>query len=447
MSLTHLEILAALKERTEGEALFRPSSSARLLACYGSIQLGARVPPGSRRSSSYAKEGTAAHYVASTALTGGPQPEEWVGRWVHTEGLDKEGWLVDAEMAEFVQFYVDEVRFRITPGATLLVEQKLSLASFDPTDLVLAENRGTGDAVILDHAAKRITVCDLKYGKGVVVAGESPQLRNYGTMALLNYPHPEGWQEVRVVVVQPRLPNEDDRIKEVVYSVHDLSLDFVGELYAAMRASLEPDPPLNPGPHCKWCPAAEGRICPALAEAQENLYRDAFAKVPMFTASDTRPPTDTRAVVIANPGQKAVSTKDAVILPSAADLTPDEIGVILNRRVLYDIWLGAVEQRAVKLEEMGVDVPGWKIVHRSGNRQWLDQAKVVAEMKKLGVEDIYTEPKLKSPAQMEKILPKTSRPVIEMLVTRPPGALTLVRDEDRRSKVTRSVDPIPLESR
>ncbi len=54
------------------------------------------------------------------------------------------------------------------------------------------------------------------------------------------------------------------------------------------------------------------------------------------------------------------------------------------------------------------------------------------------VGDMLAPQKLLSPAQMEKLLPKAHRALIEPLVERPPGAHTLVRDEDRRPAATTS---------
>ena len=67
------ERIAALKGAFRGEALFRPSSIGRVIACPGSVALcaAARQSGHRRFSSKYAKEGSAAHVVAEQALEGG----------------------------------------------------------------------------------------------------------------------------------------------------------------------------------------------------------------------------------------------------------------------------------------------------------------------------------------------------------------------------------------
>ncbi len=444
-------MLAALREAYKGEALFRPSSISRLIGCPGSVQLIARSPRDTRKSSIYATEGTIAHQVAQDALTGKRQPEEWVdriievpgpdgGKWVPQHDGKKAGWLVDAEMAEAVGVYIDEVAKRWTPDTLQYVEHALTLGALDPTDPIFAENRGTADAVLADAKRGRLTIVDLKYGKGVMVAGDSPQLKNYALMGLIAFGINGGWREVETVVVQPRATDERQRIKAVSHDPTDLLTDFLGRLGEAMHHSLDPDPPLNPDPTgawCRWCPAKA--TCPALQREATDLARDAFATMPPLNArSDlgALPP----AVYVGTPDQPqpaATPPKGTIVLPPATVLDPGDIATILQRRPLWEAWITSVEERASSLLEAGVAVPGWKLVRRTGNRRWKDKETAPDALRAMGVNTsaMYTDPELRSPAQIEKLLPKEKKGAIEDLVERPEGALTLVKAEDRRDGI------------
>ena len=136
------------------------------------------------------------------------------------------------------------------------------------------------------------------------------------------------------------------------------------------------------------------------------------------------------------------------MLPRIPDLDPGEIASILERRPLFDTWIEGIENRAVALLEIGTKIPGWKLVQRTGNRRWKEEATegVIADLlrKEGGVKvgDMFTSPKLKSPAQIEKLLEKNKRGLIDPLVERPLGAHTLVRDDDKRAGITSGFTPI-----
>ncbi len=441
-------MLAALREAYKGEAMFRPSSISRLLGCPGSVQLIARSPKEERRSSTYAQEGTVAHQVAQDALNGVRQPDEWADRVIHLDEGDwvpqsdgkKAGWLVNAEMVDAVGLYLDEVSSRWTPDTTQFVEHRLTLGALDPTDPVLAENRGTGDAVLVDPKRGKLTILDLKYGKGVMVAGDSPQLKNYALMGLVAFGTDSGWKEVETVVVQPRATDERQRVKSVSFDPVDLLTEFLPKLGEAMHRALDPDPPLvvDPtGAWCRWCPAKA--VCPALQREATDLARNVFAAMPPLSALSAIGPVPPAVFVgtTDQPLPMAAVPHGTVILPPATALDPSDIATILLRRPRWDAWITAIEERASNLLEAGVTVPGWKLVRRTGNRHWKDKDAAPDVLRALGVQThaMYTEPELLSPAKMEKLLPKEKRSAIADLVERPEGALTLVKAENRREGV------------
>ena len=146
-------------------------------------------------------------------------------------------------------------------------------------DPLLAENRGTADWLIVDRLRRRLTVVDLKYGKGVMVPGDSPQLKDYALMALVSVGVGGGWETVETVVVQPRAFAEAERVKSATFTPAGLMDAFLPALVGAMEESLDPKARLTPGKWCRWCPGAgpdeRGQpVCPALADRAPDALCD-----------------------------------------------------------------------------------------------------------------------------------------------------------------------------
>jgi hypothetical protein len=450
---SHAEIamLAALKNSYGGEALFRPSSISRTMNCPGSTQLIARAPKQQRFVSEYALDGTAMHTMAEKALHGEIMPDEWIDRHVEVkEGNTVHKRLVTAEMADAVETYVDGVRSKVTAGVELLVERYMSLSALDPADPVLAENRGTGDAILLDRARRRIGIDDLKSGKGVMVAADSPQLKNYALLATFNYPIEGGWREVELTIRQPRAVQESERLKTVVFDPAELMLGFMGALLEAMHGALAPDPPLKTGPWCRWCPGKDALICPAIAAEAMDIGRDVFNPGLRFSAASMMGPIPT-TVHLATPDQIAPSVVsqaagDVIVLPDASGFSAADCATILDREHLWDTFIEAVKSRAARFIEAGVTVPGWMMSSRSGNRRWkaTDEKETQEALRAIGLKtaEMYEIPKLKSPAQVEKMLKKDAKALLEPLVERPEGKPTLMRATADRPAVAHGMGPI-----
>lgn len=473
-------MLDALIAVSGGDALFRPSAAPRWMKCRGSVQLSARAPRDDRRSI-YADEGTAAHIVLNHALSGERRPEEYVGRQVRFDKEGMRGWFVDAEMAQTVQWCVDRVQdvLATAPDWEVFLEHQLTLGALDPSDPLLAQNRGTGDVVLVNRRLRWIIIVDLKYGRGVMVAGDSAQLLDYATMGLVAFGADGGWDRATTIVLQPRIPvgdmpdlplpdlweNKDPRFKCVDADPNDLLLRFLGEIGTAMEESLADDPPLVVGDHCRWCPARP--ICPALRAEALAIGSDPHGSVTSilhyhsesdsyFRAMTFNPGDGLVADVTGMPEHEAEAARRGIplIVPltvssampaipavpallESADMDPADIATVLERRKVYDSWIESVEHRAAQMIEAGITVPGWALERRSGNRRFkgIESAEGVktlvatlhAEPFSMKDEAIFTDPEIRSPAQIEKRLPKAARPSLEKLVERPEGSLQLVR--------------------
>lgn len=445
-----LAVLAELKKAYKGEAMFRPSSIGRSIVCPGSVRLIAEAfKAGYKRSSSkFALEGSAAHVVAEQALRGIRQPDEWTDRMVQLDdGGGMLGHFVDEEMTDCIEGYKDEVLSGLTNQDELFIEHRMSLAALDPSDPILGENRGTGDAVIINRATRRAKVKDLKYGKGVKVNAKTPQLRNYSVLTVLAFPDAH-IQEVEMTIFQPRLLNEADRRTSVTFSTADLMMDFLGELLQTFHNALSPDPALKTGSHCRWCPAKDMNMCPAIQAEAVNIGRDAFSVMPAHTASSMMGPIPTQVFVgtLEEPRPRIAVPPGAVTLPPVLGLSPSDIATVLERRELFDIWIKSIEQRACALIEAGVTVPGWMMSARAGHRKWKGEPAVVeASLREIGVKiiEMYSVPKMLSPAQIEKKLKPAMRGLIEPMVERPMGEPQLMRATEGRVPIGGGMGPIP----
>jgi Protein of unknown function (DUF2800) len=99
----------------------------------------------------------------------------------------------------------------------------------------------------------------------------------------------------------------------------------------------------------------------------------------------------------------------------------------------------------------GTEVPGFKIVLKRSRRKWKEEdpkllAKQILGLVDLEPDDVFTL-KVKSPAQIDKLLPKAKREDIEILWEKPQTGYALAPSSDPRPpaavKATDQFDEIP----
>jgi hypothetical protein len=399
---------------------FRPSSSDRITTCIGSTQMSEGIPSKGGRP---AREGTACHQVLEAALKGGPSPAEMVGRIIVVEDDKIE---FDDVMSDGVQLAIDETKARWDPNTTeMRSEQFLSAQPFDTKDPLWGELGGTVDILLLNWATRRITVIDLKTGM-LPVAADAPQLKTYSFLALVNFACAGGWKDVETIIIQPRAPYEDERVKTYIHDIVDV-YGWGNTMYLAMRAALSPNPPLNPGEkQCRWCPGAK-RPCPAMAQRALDVAQTKF-----------KPIGQEMTVVSPMPDLRPMP-----VLPDPVGMSGADVSMILEREAVYAAWITMVKQHAVDMLQAGIKVPGWGLKSRTGNRKWVDPVAAEETLLTTGVfrEELYTEPKLLSPAQVEKVVPSQHKWLVNTLVFRPEGATTLVR-VDETDDTVETVKPL-----
>lgn len=318
---------------------FAASAAHRWLHCPGSHALESTVP---RRSSKYADEGTLAHSVASDLLTGKP-----------LRG-------VMPDMLEYVGEYVDFVQSNAETG--LRIEFS--------ADVIPGVLGGTTDAVF--QRKDTMHVCDLKYGRGVVVeAKENVQLMIY---ALACFPYYPNAKQVCLNIIQPRIAGET--IKQWRLSIDALE-NFQCRVLDAVKRIQSGDKTLCPGEHCRFC--AVRANCPAELDAVDDLK------------------------------------------------LRDNSHVLNNLNRIREI-CDAVERSTFDRICNGEKIPGWKVVQKTARSKWAPNAFDVLHNTPGA---IRTE--LIGITEARKLLGKE---IVDSLITRESSGYTLAPESDKRPSAT-----------
>lgn len=406
-------------------ARLAPSAAHRWMVCPGSIVMEDGLP---EQRSVYAAEGTAAHELAALCLTTDTNAIDFLGKTVDTEHDDPANIFTDEdpdgvtrfgvtdEMVDAVQTYLDAVRAMCgragdtqSDDVILHVEERLDMTHLHP------EIYGTGDAVLYRKKTRWLHVFDLKYGKGVVVSpDENPQLMLYGSGAVRAF-HDLPIDGVTLHIVQPRAPGQ--AVKSWQTDILAL-MEFEQEIAAAAKRTdmaagfYGPyndltdfsENWLDAGEHCRFCKAAP--TCLA--------YR-------AFCTS------------------KALAEFDdgAITLPAPNQLTPEQLAEVLTHADTIGNWVKAVQEFAHAEAVAGRTPPGFKLVPKRAFRKWRDEAEAKAALEMLGVEPL-AEPKIKSPAVVEKEVGKKGFAPFSGLVTQQSSGTNLVPDSDSRPAVKTS---------
>ena len=382
---------------TKAHSPIGASSCERWWNCPGSIPLIDTVPPALE--SEYAAQGTAAHEVAEDALRKGRVDQAWVGEEIEVgEHLIK----VDDEMVDSAQIYLDTVMAKMEQynahPTTLLTEVSFTLSEVDP------EAYGTCDSGFCAPYGP-LVVIDFKYGKGVAVeVAGNKQLLYYalGFYLALSEEDRADVTGVEAVIIQPRAYHPDGIIRSTFYTVEDLMV-FKAELKEAVGRVRVKDSTLSSGTHCKFCVAKP--VCPEMRKTVQKQAQVDFANI-----------------------------ADPKNLPAPASLTPEQLGSLLGHAQMIMDWTQSVIKMAHLVAETGKIIPGYKLVEKFGNRRWKNPDEIIKAYEiELGDELFeQAEPKLLSPAKLEKKLGKKRAAEVAEFTEKPSTGKTLVPVADAR---------------
>jgi hypothetical protein len=340
----------------------------------------------------YSRRGTELHSVAAAALS-----EGWDVLEATPDDLDGQDIL--APWLATVRRAWDHLR------GELMVEHRFSLEALHELYW------GTADAVVL--APPHLWVGDLKTGGGHPVPVRRPdgrpnfQLAGYALGVLQSLPPGTIINQITLCVVQPRRNSI-----QTTELTPDEVMDLAGDLVEIAERALAPDAPLVPGEHCSFCRGAV--VCPALHERALAVAATEFDDERPIEERRPRPP---------------------------ADLTPEQLALVLDAASLVKIWIAAVEAHARGAAERGLVIPGWKLAAKRSTRKWASEEDASAALTFLLEENRFAPPELLSPAQAEKALKraKLSKPNNwDALITWTDPGTTLVPADDPRPAVAPS---------
>ena len=399
-----------------GHSVWSASSAAANVTCAGRIAMQELAGP--EKESEHAARGTACHEVAEKCLRNGGAALEHLGSVVKTKELEIE---IDEEICAGAQEYVDYVRGEMgdpgVSGVQLWIEEHFSLAALEPP----LEAGGTGDAVLYFPALKLLEIIDLKFGRGVVDVEGNPQLRTYGLGALLAFPDLDV-ERIKVTIVQPRAPVRGETIRSETFHVAEL-IDWTDNLLKAMRRSKQAldefeqingsrvlfdewaDKRLQPGV-CVFC-KAEG-ICP-------KLKKKALSITPEAAQAWFEDPT--------------LVEKPKLNMPEL--LSAEERGHVLDGLEMLEDWIKALRASEHTRAERGDAAAGYVLVDKIGNRAWVEQdeealsAALAKSFPEKSSADFVVS-KLKSPAQIEKLVGAKRKAEVDALCHKPVKGTNLV---------------------
>jgi hypothetical protein len=384
------------RDQQPAHAKISPSSAHRTIPCPGSIKLIATLPP--QPGSTAANEGTAAHTILSRCIEMNTEPRDYIGEVLQVED---EQFTVDDAMCDGIDLMLDLVDKFLDDGYQVKTEQKVALDHLCPGQF------GTADIVLTNAKKKAVAVLDFKYGRVVRVAiEENPQLLTYLSGVVHRLPFQA--LDLTIGIVQPRAGGETVKVASVT---PEQLRRHEAAFAKAAKLALTDDAPRAAGEWCEWCPAAG--ICPEIRELARQRALQEFGIEP-----------------------------ETPVQVRAAELTPDQVGQLLNEVDLIESWIGAVRSAALQAAvSTGVVPTGWKLVANRTHRKWIDEAKVEGLFRmiyELDDDQMFTK-KLISPAQAEKLLGKKSKDKLTGLWHHPAGTPTLAPMSDRREAL--KIDP------
>ena len=385
---------------------FGGSSAYRYIACPGSVNMSAGIED---EESEFATLGTAAHALAAACLNSADDAWEFMGETL-------EGTIVDADMADAVQVYLDAVRGQLIDSEAW-VEFPFHAKDIHP------QMFGRSDLVLYSPTDRHLHVWDYKHGIGIVVGVKYNAQTLYYAIGVLE--QLALWDKVDHIttwIAQPRGFHPDGPIRSFTYSLKEVA-HWLFEVLLPAMALAEVSRDTVAGEHCRFCPA-RSHGCPALMGNNKELSR--------MTAY--------------------VNEKGG-----APELSPDEVGDVLTTFAIAKIQEKAV--RSVALARLNKDnpVPGWKLVSGRVSRGWKEgvfgpafdefaSQAFVAGMegmaallikKEVAVKPMLNKDTIKSPAQFDKL--PGGKEFCARWASKPPAPRTLAPAEDARRGLSTSV--------
>lgn len=359
------------------------SSAARVIHCPASVELCQQMPPSPP--TIYTRTGSMLHGAIAAVVEDTLYPEDMIGFELDGVVLDEE--LLEEKLAPAVKMFdtlLDELEAEFGEQAKIAVEKEVSFGKFIPDAF------GSCDVIL--RCGSRVVVLDWKFGSGVQVqAEENAQLMFYAAAAArtpaLKHLF-KGAEDIDLVIIQP--PGIS-----VWQTTFPRLTRFEKELKAAVKKSTMKNPPMTEGAHCKWCPAKA--VCPLMNGAV-----------------------------------------DRALAANLKELDVQKLGNAYRQSILLESWIKELHTLLHTAMEEGIDIPGLKLVDKRATRKWaVEDDQVVCRLESLVEEAKMFESKLKSPAQMEKVLKAKGEKLPGEIVKKESSGTTIALAEDKREAVNK----------
>ena len=371
-------------------ATLSPSAAKRWCTCTPSARLNQKYcAMFGDKSSEYAEEGTLAHAVAELKLR---KENGEINDFLFKEQLKQLG-NISADIDRATDDYVDVVLSELysarktDPYAQLFIEQQLDMSEWIP------ECFGTSDAVIVSEHG--LVVLDYKNGSGIPVSAiGNYQERIYALGAYAAFRDLYEFKHIKMMIVQPKL----DSYTEEVLTIDEL-LQWADEVIVpAAQMAWKGEGEFVSGEHCRFCNIKA--IC------RENVLNSLSVIQNMFDSPDV--------------------------------ISDEQLEKMLPYLDSAEQWISDVKAYVFNQAMQGKTWKGYKLVQgRRPGRVWKDEAEVINQLSRAGYteQQIYTKPKLKSPADLEKELKKSAfDAIVGRYVFQGDGKLTLVPESDKREE-------------
>lgn len=350
------------------------SGMERWAECFGSISLIQRFAVQEQGDGpDYRWQGTVAHAAIADCLTNNLDAWETVGH-------EYEGHILDAKLSEGVAFYLDWARPHLAKADRFWVEQRLSEPGLHPALM------GTVDLGMLMGSTLRIG--DYKNGAGVSVDVENnPQELYYAFLLLkrLEREEPATFNHIQMVeltIVQPNDFNPAGKVRTWL-TTKDHVLEWGQDTLLPAMHKADQEAGLKVGSHCRFCPVK--LVCPA--------QRAIFTGLAEANVADAK-------------------AMDDVTLGRFYELLEP------NRMMAK-----AIEDEVYARAMQGIEFSTVKLVRKQADRVWKDDA--LQRFSTLYGTEAFTTPKLKSPAEMEKLTQPGVKPLVKELAYTPDTGLTI----------------------
>lgn len=472
-------------------ALLSPSGMPAAIRCLAKPHRERGLPD---QSSSFADEGTAAHFLMEQCLLENKDAKDFQGLRIqvkdgvtefHTAGQ----YPVGLDMIGPMQKALDYVR-AVADGATIYTEQKLSIAhitgehwhkvtgavcfkndagqyvDFDNGYIYPEEDvepaTGTTDVWIIRGSVAHSI--DLKWGMGVqVFAADNEQQEMYTDAGLQEFDFLGEVEEIHLHILQPRLHHFDEHV--ITRKELEARIDLIRKASKRIAFSKAEDLPATPGEkQCKFCKRAatcdertdhtmelivgefvdldKGFVQVAMPQA-EKLLAQAFGVKPVaveldWTPNDEHTPFFTVKKPNIRPSLEAAEAK----LPGASD---ERLATLMDAADMIEGFAKAVRAEVERRLLAGKFTDArYKLVEgRQGARSWTSEEEAEAALKamRLKVDQMY-DFKLISPTTAEKVL-KEANPrkwnKLQPLIGRSDGKPSVAPASDKRPALSMAI--------